>query len=213
MTSSPISTISYNTDEFLKLTLNGMLKDGTLLYWCYIKHKGDEDDKKDHIHLRVIPNGRIDLSEFGKEFIELVPDNNPLRCLLWRNSEYKNWFLYTVHNPDYLEIHNLIRNQHYTFDDFVSSSSDDTRILYQEAREWFYNSGEMVEKLVQDKLRDGSTLHDIVKSGLIKARDVFKFKQYVSVLQSENNQDRSSMLIKYLQKRLLDNEKVEDIKK
>lgn len=198
MTSAQIGTITYNSEDFLKLTLNELLEKGDILYWCYIKHKGDEDEKKDHIHVRVHPGKSLDLSKLAKLFIEPVPDNNPLRCLLWRNAEIYNWFMYGVHNEDYLSAHNKVRNYHYVFDDFVSSSPDDTRIFYLEAREWFYNSPDYNEMVIKRELDNGVSLSDLIKGGLIRPRDVFKYKQYYSALNPKLTEDNIPMLIKYL---------------
>lgn len=211
MTSAQIGTISYNSEEFLQLTLNEMLEKNDILYWCYIKHKGDEDEKKDHIHVRIHPNGRIDLAALAKEFIEPVPDNLPLRCLLWRNAELHNWFMYCVHDPDYLQSKNLIRNCKYTFDNFVSSSTDDTRLFYMESREEFFNSPDYTEMVIKRELDNGVSLHDLITQGLIRPRDVFKYKQYYSALNHKLEESDVPMLIKYLNGKI--NKSKEDKKK
>lgn len=58
----PLSTISYNTDGFLKLRLEQLKAKDLISHYMYIHHKGevdpqdpDEIPEKDHIHLIVFP--------------------------------------------------------------------------------------------------------------------------------------------------------------
>lgn len=69
-TSSPISSISYNTKEFLILKLNSLIYQGYLSYWEFIEHLPDTDDKKRHIHLYCVPNKSLDLVYFKNLFDE-----------------------------------------------------------------------------------------------------------------------------------------------
>lgn len=103
-TSKPISTISYNTEDFLKTKLESWLRCHLIQTYQYIKHKGEDGDK-DHIHLRIEPNKKLDpmdLSDDLKEFINLA--DKPLGCRTWRSSQEEDWFLYAVHDKDYLKI-------------------------------------------------------------------------------------------------------------
>lgn len=102
-TQKPISTISYNTESFLKEKLDSLIDNHTIQAYQYIFHKGEDGDK-DHIHLRVEPNKRLDPMDLGELFIEYkIGEKRPLKCLTWRPSKEEDWFLYVVHDSDYLK--------------------------------------------------------------------------------------------------------------
>ena len=103
-TQKPISTISYNSEAFLKEKLNEWYKDHIIQAYQYICHKGEDGDK-DHIHLRIEPNKRVDpmaLTEQLKEFE--IGKIKPLGIRPWRASKEEDWFLYAVHDKDYLKL-------------------------------------------------------------------------------------------------------------
>ena len=82
-TSKPISTISYNSEEFLKAKLDYLVRSGEIAFWFYIKHHGEFDDvtnmqDKDHIHLYCEFADRVDTIKLGEMFLEytLYPYTN-----------------------------------------------------------------------------------------------------------------------------------------
>lgn len=102
-TQKPISTISYNSESFLCERLDVWLKSHIIQAYQYIKHKGEDGDK-DHIHLRIEPNKKLDpmdLTEKLKEFIK--NSDKPLCVRPWRPSQEEDWYLYVVHDPEYLK--------------------------------------------------------------------------------------------------------------
>lgn len=104
MTQKPLSTISYNTEPFLKSVLEMLLKQHIIQNYCYIFHKGEDGDK-DHFHVRIEPNKRIDPMDIKDLFLEFDPDNiKPLGIRPFRYSVEEDWFLYVVHDRDYLTI-------------------------------------------------------------------------------------------------------------
>ena len=103
-TQKPISTISYNTESFLREKLEDWLNGHIIQSYQYICHKG-EDGGKDHIHLRIEPNKRIDPMDLQEELREFVKDNiKPLGCRPWRPSKEEDWFLYVLHDEMYLKM-------------------------------------------------------------------------------------------------------------
>ena len=103
-TQKPISTISYNTEPFLREKLQALLDAHIIQAYQYICHIGEDGDKN-HIHLRVEPNKKLDpmdLTEFLKEFEK--GKDKPLGVRPWRPSKEEDWFLYAVHDPDYLKL-------------------------------------------------------------------------------------------------------------
>lgn len=113
-TSKPISTISYNTIDFLVDTLQRLKYMRIISYYEFIVHLPDKDDKKQHIHLYIEPNKVLDTETFSNYFIESVSDNDkPLKCIHWQNSKFGDWYWYSLHDKDYLKAKMLERNCFY----------------------------------------------------------------------------------------------------
>lgn len=103
-TQKPISTISYNTESFLIEKLQSLFDAHIIQAWQFITHKGEDGDK-DHIHLRIEPNKRIDPMELTEMFKEYEKGKDkPLGVRPWRQSKEEDWFLYAVHDSDYLSL-------------------------------------------------------------------------------------------------------------
>lgn len=101
-TQNPISTISYNSESFLREKLEGFRKAHIIQSYMYICHKGEDGDK-DHIHLRIEPNKRIDPMDISDELTEYTRDSvKPLKCRPFRQSKEEDWILYAVHDAAYL---------------------------------------------------------------------------------------------------------------
>ena len=103
-TSMPISTISYNSEEFLKYHLDSWYNMHLIQAYQYIKHKGEDGDK-DHIHLRIEPNKKLDPMDLMEDLKEYVTGSEKPLCVRpFRNSKEEDWILYAVHDPTYLKI-------------------------------------------------------------------------------------------------------------
>lgn len=105
-TIKPIGSISYNTEPYLVKVLDELFNTGTIEDYRFIIHYAEGPELKDHYHLMVFPNGRIDTFELRKMFEEPDPNNNlPLGCMPFRYSEPLNWILYVLHDKEYLKAH------------------------------------------------------------------------------------------------------------
>lgn len=103
-TQKPISTISYNTEAFLKEKLENWMNAHIIQAFQYICHKGEDGDK-DHIHLRVEPNKKIDPMDLIEQLKEYrIGEDKPLGCRPFRPSKEEDWILYSVHDKQYLKI-------------------------------------------------------------------------------------------------------------
>lgn len=101
-TQKPISSISYNTEAFLREKLEAWKEAHIIQAYMYICHKGEDGDK-DHIHFRVEPNKKLDpmdLQEALREFKQ--GEKKPLGCRPFRPSKEEDWILYAVHDAKYL---------------------------------------------------------------------------------------------------------------
>lgn len=103
-TQKPISTISYNTEPFLKEKLETWLSAHKIQAYQYICHKGEDGDK-DHIHVRVEPNRKLDPMDLMDDLKEYqLGKDKPLCCRPFRPSKEEDWVLYAVHDEDYLKL-------------------------------------------------------------------------------------------------------------
>lgn len=103
-TQKPISTISYNTEPFLKEKLETWLSAHIIQAYQYICHKGEDGDK-DHIHLRIEPNKKLDPMDLIEQLREYqLGKDKPLGCRPFRPSKEEDWILYAVHDEQYLKL-------------------------------------------------------------------------------------------------------------
>lgn len=102
-TQKPLSTISYNSEGFLREKLEEWYAAHIIQAYQYIFHKGEDGDK-DHIHLRIEPNKRVDPMELMEELKEYqLGKSKPLCVRPFRPSKEEDWYLYAVHDNDYLK--------------------------------------------------------------------------------------------------------------
>lgn len=111
LTTKPISTIAYNTPEFIKTKLEELHKANKIEKYYAIYHDKDilvatGEEKKPHWHVWIQPNTRIDTMALANEFIEVDPNNSkPLKCRPFQKSSLYHWIRYTIHDPIYLALH------------------------------------------------------------------------------------------------------------
>lgn len=136
-TEKPLTSISYNTPEFLKAACDKLLTAGIIDFYAFLKHKGEIDPfdgerDKDHIHIFVRPVKAVESSTFLRHFIEIDETNAaapPLGCV--RFDKCKNpgtWVLYTLHYSPYLDsIGETKEFYNYPFHDFVTNNEQELR--------------------------------------------------------------------------------------
>lgn len=128
-TTKPISTISFNSPEFLKTKLEELQDAKLISFWVFIKHlpEDDEGGKKEHLHLYLEPSKITqtdDLKEQFKEFDPTHPDK-PLGCIGFRSSKFDDWYLYALHDKAYLASKGQSRKYHYKHEEMASSDEDE----------------------------------------------------------------------------------------
>lgn len=101
-TRNPISTISYNSDDFLSRKLNDLIAVGDLQFWAFINHRAEESEKRDHKHVFILPDGMFDTNKFIGTFDELHEDGSVDGCKLFQPSKWGDWYYYALHDPAYL---------------------------------------------------------------------------------------------------------------
>lgn len=162
-----ISTISYNTVEFLTYKLNDLLDRHIISFWSFITHYPEEDEKKEHHHVYMRPNGQLDTMDLQLEFRELDPNNpkKPKGCIDFHVSKIDDWIPYNEHNPTYLAFKFESRKYHYNKSNFYTSDPDTFDFYYHQA---FYCSDWAKEIARLQKINDPNVSPaELVRSGVI----------------------------------------------
>ena len=126
-TSKPFSTISYNSPEFLIVKLNDLVERRVIAFFAFVKHFKEADEKRDHIHMIVFPNGQYQtdaLKDYLAEHDFSDLSKKPLGIMPCQASKWADWFLYCSHDSAYLASKGQTRQFHYLEEDFVSSDED-----------------------------------------------------------------------------------------
>ena len=163
----PLSVVSYNSIPFAKARLDEMRDEGYIMDYYIFPHQADTDDKKDHRHILVIPNGQIDWSEFRKRMMELDfsnPLKKPLGCSVFETcNSIDDWILYVLHDEVYLEWKQRPRNiVNYPKELMICSDEN----LYEQQYYHAYNESEFARRntklrLLQDpKVRVTSLINN-----------------------------------------------------
>lgn len=163
-TQKPISTISYNTEGFLQEKLEELYKAHIIQAYMYIKHKGEDGDK-DHIHLRIEPNKRIDPMDLADELKEYeIGKSKPLGVRPFRPSKEEDWFLYAVHDADYLVLkygNDKDGKLEYKWQDIVASDGYDVEVAYLRAKQALKHTSPSIIK----QLEGGKKAINLLREG------------------------------------------------
>lgn len=124
---SPFSTISYNTEPWLKNVLENYISNGKFVFYSYIFHKGEDDEAglKDHFHVYIEPNSTFNTVKFTNDCIEPCNQLLPLKSMPCHSSDFGNWYMYVLHDENYLKYKGLgDRKYHYNQSNFIYSDLD-----------------------------------------------------------------------------------------
>lgn len=131
-TSKKISNITYNTPLWLEHKLNDLKEAGFIEFWAFFVHKPEMEsdhqaNKKAHIHLFIKPNKRLDTMKLSRELWQYEPGNaKPLKPTDdWHIvNSWPDWWLYGLHDSEYLKHKNIEREFHYRYEDCVTSDPE-----------------------------------------------------------------------------------------
>lgn len=122
-----LSAISWNTETSLKDTLDDLISRNIITFYYYIYHLAETvdgvDEKKNHFHIFLIPNTRLNTDKLRDEFDEIDPNNSlPIRISPFRVvGKFADKYLYDLHDKDYLLSKGTFRKYHYKHSDFKCS--------------------------------------------------------------------------------------------
>jgi len=164
-TREAISTISYNTEPFLREHLDRWIKAHWIQSYQYIYHHGEDGDK-DHIHLRIEPNRQLDQMQLTEELREYPAGaEKPLGCQPWRRSKEEDWILYVVHDAEYLRTKynggDKCEKIPYEWTDIKVSDMYDIETIYLRAKANLSHTGSNLVK----RFRQGERAADMISMG------------------------------------------------
>lgn len=184
-TSRAVSTISYNSDSFLIEKLNQLYEVGDISFYCFIYHLAEEDEHdkdgkpKNHFHLYIQPNGVIDTDILKKAFAEFDPTNDkPLGVIDFHNSKFVDWYLYSLHDGDYLASKGITRKYHYHKEDIFCSDIDYFNELIHTSNFARFKA----DKVFYDMVEKGYSFSDILRTRLIPPNLVNSYKTIYNAL-------------------------------
>lgn len=178
-TQRPLSTISYNTFDFLKGKLEDLRQHGDIDFWCFIFHHGEENEdgskEKDHYHVYIQPATALDRRQLRQEFIQFYrKEKLPRGFMPMQQSNFSDWYLYGLHDKEYLASKGQSRKYHYYDKDMVRS--DDT----------FY--WELIHRIDRTKI---NPLGEVVRA----AQSGMSFAEFITTHQLSLLQVRSAQFV------------------
>lgn len=200
-TQFPISSISWNSPQFLTKRLNELIDSKVIDFYAFILHQADEDVGKVHFHLYCEPVSRIDTVDFRELFVELpsnLSDNatddekKPLRPLKFVKSKFDDWYLYSLHEVRYLESKGLKRNIHYEQSDIFSNDYEELQFKVSHI-DYSKMQSSRIEQ-IKDAVKHNVTFDTLVFNGVIPVQQIKQYEQvymmYRSYFLTERGDDK-----------------------
>lgn len=180
-TSKAFSTISYNSEGFLVATLQRLVDTRKIDFFAFVEHFPEEDETKMHKHLYIVPNGKIDTDQVRTELLEVDISNplaKPLGCMPCKSSKFADWFLYGLHDSNYLASKGQTRKYHYTKSDFIVSDGD---YFNEEIHTIDHTKYNRFQELVR-ALEDGKSFAEFLATGLVPLQQTYAYEKAFDIL-------------------------------
>lgn len=184
-TRSPIATISYNSDSFLIRELDKLIAEHVIEFYAFISHVPEEDEKKIHKHLFVIPSCQIDTFVLNDRLSEIDlsnPSLPPLSCIRWVHSKFADWYMYGLHDVDYLATKCETRKFHYMKSDFIVSDMDYFNELIHTSDFVKYKTFAKF----RDMIKSGVGFRELFSNGFIPIQQIVQYKKAYNLLKFGN---------------------------
>lgn len=180
-TSKPFSMISYNTQDFLREKLNELIEGGLIQFWAFIHHQAEEDEKKAHKHLYIIPQKMIDTQRIEKALQEIDLNDitaKPLGAIFPQSSKFDDWYLYGLHDKKYLASKGQKRKHQYNDNAFIVSCQD----TFQELKNLIDYTKINRFSLIVEKAENGESLASIIKTSNIPLQLIGQVRQLYDII-------------------------------
>lgn len=190
-TSKLFSTISWNTETYLRGTIDRLVSSGKIEWAHWIYHSPETGEKKEHYHIVIQPNGRVDTVAILNEFVELVSGEElPRRCLPAQSTKSINdWLLYAVHDAQYLSLKGEYGKTAYSVDDVKTTDPD---LLAQHWSEREIIAGDVITKRLKAALENGLSFERACFEGFVPAHMAVGCKTwYYAALKEKHRQENN----------------------
>lgn len=192
-TSLPLSTVTWNTPEYLAKVLDNHYKARDIQFYAFIHHYPDTDDivkgasGKDHYHVFIEPAYKVDLFDVRDWFDEVPEDSEKgiIRCLPLHKSKFDDWYLYILHDKDYLESKMQFRDFHYSVDDVISS--DEFELHYRIGHIDYSKIEGNRKNRIKKAIMSGCTFSELCMSGLIPVQQIKQYQLLYDMIVAELN--------------------------
>lgn len=185
----------WGSNEFLKSTLTQLERDKRLSFWAFIKHKAEEDEKKDHQHIYLVPNGRLDTDIVANALVEYDTTNLlPIKVSPFKPSKFDDWCLYVLHDKAYLTSKGLVKKYHYQSAEIVASNEDYFRELYNSIDRSKLNR----IAVIQEAVKTGESFSSLVKRGAVPMGIFLQAQKAYNLLYTEEMISRNTPDIDFI---------------
>jgi hypothetical protein len=158
---------------------------GLVQFWAFIEHLPEEDEKKAHKHLYIIPQKLIDTQRIEKALQEIDLTDitaKPLGAIFPQSSKFADWYLYGLHDKKYLAYKGQKRKYHYNDNAFVVSCQD----TFQELKNLIDYTEINRLSLIVEKAENGESLASIIKSSNIPLQLIGQVRQLYDIIISSS---------------------------
>ena len=159
----------------MQVKLNDLVNRRKIAFFGFIEHLPEEDEKKAHKHLYIVPNGQINTDEILDYLLELDPKNpdKSLGCIPFHSSKFTDWYLYSVHDKDYLASKGQSRKYSYQKEEVIVSDSD----FFNEELHRMDLSKLSKVKALRNAVESGVPFEHMLMTGQIPVQQVYAYKQ------------------------------------
>lgn len=185
-----MSSVSYCSERYTKSVFDDLVASGWVEEYFFIRHKAEEGEKKDHLHVFWLPLGKNHRGvDYREKFHQLVDDDGsvlekPLGMMPVQSSVFGHWLLYSLHDRDYLMSKGEVRRYTYSLDDVRCRDRDVLERLWYTVG---LHYSEYVRKttidvhFINQLFAQGYTVYDILDKGLCPGYAVHQLKSLESV--------------------------------
>ena len=190
-TKKPLSTISYNTVEYLRKVFSDLYERRIVKFYAFIHHECEADESKKHFHVYFEPNKNVDPMDIQfllREFNEENPEK-PLGCMPLWNSDSDNWIPYVLHDEGYLALKHQSREFHYNKDEIEVSDEDYYDHLYKHA----FKASKWMEEytLIKRISSDVMNPHELIDRGYLSITQASNLNAYCYMKTHYNTLNRN----------------------
>ena len=165
----------------MQTKLNDLVNRRKIAFYAFIEHLPEEDERKKHKHVLIIPNGQINTDQVYDFLLEIDPayPDKPLGCTPFRSSKFSDWYLYAIHDRDYLASKGQSRKYFYKNEDFIVSDID----FFNEEIHTIDLSSLSKMKNLRNAVSSGVSFEQMVINGQIPIQQVYAYQRAYDLIQ------------------------------